>query len=139
MDNSIYSVIFLIALSAFFYAAPLIWIKDVNPATACISSVVALIVMLVYSFYIKGYSVKDVDNNIVFKMIISGIFYGLGLLCYTEAVKYNKPTLLNLQTIFIFVLSTIIAFLMLNENSNTCKLAGIATIGIGTGLLIYGN
>src|SRR3989344_4311361 len=108
MENNIYCVLFLIALSGIFYSVPLIWIQDINPATACISRGVALIIILVYAFYIKNYTINDINNNnIVVKMIATGICYGLGLICYIEAVKYNKPTLLNLQTIFIFVLTTV--------------------------------
>lgn len=139
MKNNTHIAIFLVILSAIFYAGPLIWLDKVNLATSCISSFVALITIVIYAFYIKQHSIKEIGYDTLIKMIISGICYGLGLLCYVEAVKYNQPSLLNLQTIFIFLLSTIIAFMILEEKTNICKLLGIITIFCGSILLIYGS
>jgi len=139
MQSNIYIVIFLVLLSALFYATPIVWINDVNPAAACISSFIALLILVIYAFYVKNHTINDINREIIVKMIISGICYGLGLLCYIEAIKYNKPTLLNLQTIFIFIVSTIVAFMILEEKINKCKLAGIATIIIGSSILVYGS
>ena len=141
MQTETYNTIFLVILSAIFYSIPLIWINKVklNGATACISSFFVLITILIYAFLIKGHSISEIDNDSFKKMIISGIFYGLGLLFYIEAIKYNQPTLLNLQTIFIFILSTLIAFMVLNEISNVWKIFGITTVIVGTALIVCGQ
>lgn len=139
MQSNIYFVLLLVILSAIFYAAPIIWIKDVNPAAGCVSSFIALIILAIYAFYIKNHSISDIDNDILIKMIVSGISYGLGFLCYIEAIKYNNPTLLNLQTILMFIISTIIGVIILEEKMNVCKMSGIVIIIIGTAFLIYGS
>lgn len=139
MQSNIYIVIFLVILSALFYALPIIWVNDVNPAAACISSFIALLVLFIYAFYIKNHTMDDINRDLIVKMIISGMCYGMGLLCYIEAIKYNKPILLNLQAIFIFIVSTIVACLILEEKINKCKMFGIGTIITGTALLVYGS
>jgi bacterial/archaeal transporter family protein len=139
MQSNIYFVLLLVILSAIFYAAPIIWIKDMNPIASCISSFIALVILVIYAFYIKNHSVSDINNDILIKMIISGISYGLGFLCYIEAIKYNNPTMLNLQTILMFIISTIIGIMILEEEMNVCKVSGIVIIIIGTAFLIYGS
>lgn len=137
MGSDNYNIIFLILLSACFYVIPLIWVNNVTPATACVSSFFALMTMIVYAFYFKQHCISEINNEILMKMMISGVCYGLGLLLYTEAVKFKKPSLLNLQTIFIFILSTIIAFSLLEAKMNVYKLVGIIVIIIGSCILVY--
>jgi len=139
MQNNVYFVLFLVILSAIFYAAPMIWIKDVNPAAGCVSSFIALVILAIYAFYVKNHKISDIDNDLLVKMIISGICYGFGFLFYVEAIKYNNPTMLNLQTILMFIISTIIGIMILEEKMNICKILGIIIIVIGTALLIYGS
>ena len=137
MENNNFNIIFLILLSACFYVAPFIWVKNVTPATACISNFFALLTIITYAFCIKNHCISEINSDVFKKMMISGICYGLGLLFYTEAAKFNKPSLLTLQTIFIFILSTIMALTLLDSSFNKYKLIGIVTIIIGSSILVY--
>lgn len=135
--NDTCTVFLLVLISAIAYALPMIWVKEINTMTACVSSLFALLTLATYAFIIKGHSISELDTDIITKMLISGFFYGLGLLLYIEAIKYGNITLLNMQTVLIFVLSTAIAFLLLGEEATTCKIGGILVALLGAGLLIY--
>ena len=53
--------------------------------------------------------------------------------------KYNKVSLLSLQTIGIFIVSSVIAFMILGEEANRTKWLGIGVATIGAILLICGQ
>lgn len=134
--NDTLTVFMLIFLSAIAYAIPIIWVKDINISTSVISSLFALITLATYAFLFKNQSITNINNDIFMKMIISGVCYGLGLLLYIEAIKYGKFTLVNLQTVLIFIMTTLIASKLLNEEINSTKIAGIILTVIGTVILI---
>lgn len=137
--NDTITVFLLVFLSAIAYAVPIIWIKDINISTSVISSLFALITLAIYAFLFKKQSLTDISNDTYMKMIISGFCYGLGLLLYIEAIKYGKFTLVNLQTVLIFIMTTLIASKLLNEEINGIKIAGIVLTVIGTVILVCGH
>lgn len=89
--------------------------------------------------HVKSHKISDLQQDVIIKMVVTGICYGIGLLCYLEAVKYQKPSLNNMQTVLIFIMSSILGYIMTLEKSNKCKNAGILTIVFGLGLLVYGH
>ena len=136
--NDTITVFLLVFLSAIAYAIPIIWVKDINISTSIISSLFALITLAIYALFFKNQSVTNISNDIFMKMIISGFCYGLGLLLYIEAIKYGKFTLVNLQTVLIFIMTTLIASKLLNEEINGVKIIGIILTIIGIVILAYG-
>ena len=132
-------VLTLILASAVAYSVPFMWIKGNNPMTSCISSSFSLLTILIYAIFIKKHTINDVSPDKFKKMIVTGILYGIGLICYIEAVKYGKHELLKFQTIFIFVISFIIAYLMFGEKMNTVKVLGLLAMLGGMYALITSN
>lgn len=139
MDEESIKVIILVLISALAYALPMVWIKGSTHTTACISSLFSLITLAVYTLFIKGHSFGELDGDRLKKLIITGVMYGLGTVLYIEATKYNKISLLNLQTILIFLVSTLMAFMVLGEESNRKKIIGIIAIIVGIFIFIKGD
>lgn len=138
MNNDTITVISLVLLSALAYSAPIMWIKGSTHMTSCISSCFSLLTLLIYAIFIKGHSINEIDNDRFKRLIFTGFLYGLGLIMYVEAIKYNKVSLLSLQTIGIFVLTSLISFFIIGEEANSQKLWGIIIVVIGCILLIKG-
>ena len=139
MDGDTFKVIFMVVISAMAYALPMVWIKGSTTLTSCITSLFSLSTVGLYALLIKGHSLNEIDSKRLQKLMITGLLYGIGLITYIEATKYNKISLLNLQTIMIFIISTLITFMVLGEEANKTKWFGVAVIIIGSLLLICGQ
>jgi uncharacterized membrane protein len=138
IDQDVLKVIFLVLISAMAYALPMVWIKGTTPMTSCITSLFSLITIGIYALLIKGHRLGEIEGQRFKRLMLTGIIYGIGLICYIEATKYNKISLLSLQTIGIFVISSMIAFMVFGEESSKTKWMGILVVIIGALMLING-
>jgi uncharacterized membrane protein len=135
MDSTII-VITLILMSSLAYALPMLWIKNSNTLTSCVSTFFTLLVLIIYAFYVKKHDIEEIDKNTIKTMAIAGLLYGAGLLIYMEAIKYGKFNLMKLQTIFMFIISSIIAYGVFGEKINKEKIIGLGLIVMGTLLVV---
>jgi len=131
IKNTFHLTIMLIIISAIFYSFPIVWVKQSSHKTIIITSVSALVVIFLYGMIKSRNELFDIETDVLFKMLITGACYGIGLILYIESIKYNHIDILNLHTIIIFILSFIISFIFLNVKMNKSKILGILIIIIG--------
>jgi sugar phosphate permease len=127
----------IISLSVMAYILGRSFINEYNYTTACLLSIVNLVILLGY-IYITD---KHKNEKIDIKAIIAGIFYTLSLILYLESMNDNN-TLLSIknQNILLFIFGLVLILIMLGHNITKGEAFGafITILGLIT-IIKYSN
>jgi hypothetical protein len=127
----------IISLSIMAYILGRSFIDEYNYTTACLLSIVNLIILLGY-IYITD---KHKHEKINIKAIIGGIFYTVSLILYLESMNNNNKTLsIKNQNVLLFIFGVVLLLILLGHNITKGEAFGafITMIGLVT-IVKYSN
>jgi heme/copper-type cytochrome/quinol oxidase subunit 4 len=121
----------IISLSGMAYIIGRALINEYNYTTACLLSIVNVVVLLLYLLYTNKHKIEKIDT----KTIIAGIFYTISLILYLESMNNIENSItIESQNVLLLIFGIVLILMMLGHTVTKGEAFGafITIIGLLT-------